>query len=110
MTWSAAQYTAFEDERTRPVRDLLAGVPALEARSAVDLGCGPGNSTQVLAGRFPNARIAGIDSSQDMIAAARKRLPAVDFEVAEIGLKEITITISSGSVLHLTHLEEIETS
>src|ERR1700728_1027775 len=84
MTWSAAQYTAFEDERTRPVRDLLAGVPALEARSAVDLGCGPGNSTQVLAGRFPNARIAGIDSSQDMIAAARKRLPAVDFEVAEI--------------------------
>jgi trans-aconitate 2-methyltransferase len=85
MTWSASQYTAFEEERTRPVRDLLAGAPALDARTAVDLGCGPGNSTQVLAGRFPSARIAGIDSSQDMIVAARKRLPAVDFEVAEIG-------------------------
>ena len=60
-------------------------MPVLGARNAVDLGCGPGNSTEVLAGRFPNARIGGIDSSEDMIAAARKRLPAVDFEVAEIG-------------------------
>jgi len=85
MTWSAAQYSAFEDERTRPVRDLLAGVRAFDARTAIDLGCGPGNSTEVLAGRFPNARISGIDSSEDMIAAARKRLPAVDFEVTEIG-------------------------
>jgi trans-aconitate 2-methyltransferase len=85
MTWSAKQYTAFEDERTRPVRDLLSGLPALGARNAVDLGCGPGNSTEVLAGRFPNARIGGIDSSGDMIAAARERLPAVDFEVVEIG-------------------------
>ena len=53
MTWSAAQYTAFEDERTRPVRDLLAAVPAFDARTAVDLGCGPGNSTEVLADAFP---------------------------------------------------------
>jgi trans-aconitate 2-methyltransferase len=84
VTWSAAQYTAFEVERTRPVRDLLAGLPDLDAKTAVDLGCGPGNSTEVLAGRFPNARIAGIDSSSDMIAAARKRLPAVNFQVVEI--------------------------
>jgi trans-aconitate 2-methyltransferase len=84
MTWSAAQYTAFEEERTRPARDLLAAVTAADASIAVDLGCGPGNSTEMLAGRFPNARISGIDSSRDMIAAARKRLPAVDFEVAEI--------------------------
>jgi trans-aconitate 2-methyltransferase len=85
MTWSAAQYTAFEDERTRPVRDLLAGVPLLDVENAVDLGCGPGNSTQVLAQRFPAARISAIDSSEDMITAARKRLPAAHFEVAEIG-------------------------
>jgi trans-aconitate 2-methyltransferase len=84
MTWSASQYLAFEDERTRPVRDLLAAVPAIEARTAVDIGCGPGNSTEVLAARFPNATVSGFDSSPDMIAAARKRLPALQFEVLDL--------------------------
>jgi trans-aconitate 2-methyltransferase len=84
MTWSAQQYLAFEDERTRPVRDLLAAVPAIEARRAVDIGCGPGNSTEVLAARFPNATVGGFDSSSDMIAAARKRLPGLQFEVLEL--------------------------
>ena len=84
MTWSARQYLAFEDERTRPVRDLLAAVPAIEARSAVDLGCGPGNSTEVLAARFPKATVSGFDSSPDMIAAARKRLPELRFEVLDL--------------------------
>jgi len=84
MTWSARQYLAFEDERTRPVRDLLAAVPAVEARRAVDIGCGPGNSTEVLAARFPRATVSGFDSSPDMIAAARKRLPALRFEVLDL--------------------------
>jgi trans-aconitate 2-methyltransferase len=84
MSWSAKLYTAFEDERTRPVRDLLNAVPAAGARTAVDLGCGPGNSTEVLAGRAPGAAITGIDSSPDMIEAARRRLPGVNFELATI--------------------------
>jgi len=84
MTWSAQQYLAFEDERTRPVRDLLAAVPDIEARTAVDIGCGPGNSTEVLAARFPKAAVSGFDSSPDMIAAARKRLPGLPFEVLDL--------------------------
>jgi trans-aconitate 2-methyltransferase len=84
VTWSAKQYTAFEDERTRPVRDLLAAVPAMEARSVMDLGCGPGNSTEVLAARFPGAAVQGLDSSSDMIAAARKRLPQVQFVIGGV--------------------------
>ena len=84
MTWSAKQYSAFEEERTRPVRDLVAALPQREVRSAVDLGCGPGNSTEVLAQRFPGALVSGMDSSDDMIQAARKRMPGVNFEVADI--------------------------
>ena len=84
MNWSAKQYTAFEAERTRPVRDLLAAVPTMAARCAVDLGCGPGNSTQVLAERFPDAAVTGLDSSPDMIEAARKRLPRLRFEQSGI--------------------------
>lgn len=84
MTWSAAQYAKFEDERTRPVRDLIAAIPRDQARVAVDLGCGPGNSTEALAARYPAAVVRGIDSSGDMIRAARKRLPGIEFELADI--------------------------
>ena len=84
MTWSAQQYLAFEEERTRPVRDLLAAVPAIEARAAIDIGCGPGNSTEALAARFPKARVSGFDSSPDMIAAARTRLPGLQFAVLDL--------------------------
>lgn len=83
-SWSAKQYSAFENERTRPVRDLVAALPNQDVRRAMDLGCGPGNSTEVLASRYPGAEVSGMDSSQDMIAAARKRLPALSFEVADI--------------------------
>jgi trans-aconitate 2-methyltransferase len=84
VTWSAAQYTAFERERTRPVRDLLAGVPTRDVRTAVDIGCGPGNSTELLVARFPGATVSAIDNSPDMLAAARKRLPNVRFDEVDI--------------------------
>jgi trans-aconitate 2-methyltransferase len=81
MTWSAQQYTKFEAERTRPVRDLLAALPSMAVRTAVDLGCGPGNSTESLAARFPDADITGIDGSADMVNSARARLPKLTFRV-----------------------------
>ena len=82
--WNPALYSRFEDERTRPARELLARVPLAQAARVVDLGCGPGNSTELLVQRFPGAEVVGLDNSKPMLESARQRLPGVRFELADI--------------------------
>jgi trans-aconitate 2-methyltransferase len=82
--WSAAQYLKFEEERTRPSRDLLSQVPLKSPKRVVDLGCGPGNSTTVLAAQYPQSHITGMDSSPDMIEKARATLPGIEFTLDDL--------------------------
>jgi trans-aconitate 2-methyltransferase len=100
--WDAAQYLKFQDERTRACRDLIARVrmdPAPE--TIVDLGCGPGNSTEVLAERFPGAGILGVDNSSEMIAAARQRHPDWNWTLEDIAAYEGKASlIFSNAALH----------
>lgn len=84
-SWSAGQYLRFADERTQSCRDLVARIALSRVESIIDLGCGPGNSTAIVAARWPVANIVGLDSSPEMIAAARKANPAGTWAVAEIG-------------------------
>lgn len=76
MAWDPGQYLKFGGERLRPALDLLARVPLEEPARAVDLGCGTGSITRILAERFPRATITGVDGSAEMLAKAGKDLPA----------------------------------
>lgn len=82
--WNPALYRRYEDERTRPAAELLARVPLAAASSVVDLGCGPGNSTELLVRRFPQAQVTGTDNSEAMLVSARERLPQARFELSDI--------------------------
>lgn len=81
--WSPEVYRRFEDERTRPARDLLAQVPIDAPRRVVDMGCGPGNSTELLVERFPAATVLGLDTSPAMLTEARQRVPRASFAAAD---------------------------
>jgi trans-aconitate 2-methyltransferase len=83
-SWNAEQYLKFNDERTRPCRELVARIALENPRFVVDLGCGPGNSTAVLAARWPGARLLGIDHSPEMIQAARQSFPQVAWAESDI--------------------------
>lgn len=83
-TWDSDVYSQFSDQRTRPAVDLAARVALDAPARVVDLGCGPGNSTAVLAKRWPRAELTGIDNSPVMLAAARAAHPAVQWVEADI--------------------------
>ena len=73
--WNPELYLQFANERTQPSLDLVARIALGNPSRIADLGCGPGNSTQVLHRRWPNAEIFGLDNSPEMIASAQTQFP-----------------------------------
>jgi trans-aconitate 2-methyltransferase len=84
--WDPTQYTHFRDERKRPFFELLLRVDVDAPAHVADLGCGTGDLTRVLAGRWKGARVYGVDSSDAMVEEARRRPPpeSLHFEVADL--------------------------
>jgi trans-aconitate 2-methyltransferase len=83
--WNPSLYLQFASERTRPAAELLARVAKPSAKHIADLGCGPGNSTELLRGAWPDAVITGVDNSPAMLDKAQKALPDCQFVNADIG-------------------------
>ena len=81
--WDPDRYLTFADERGRPFLELISRIDADAPRTVVDLGCGAGNLTVLLARRWPRARVLGVDSSAEMVAAAPVG-EGVEFVVGDI--------------------------
>jgi trans-aconitate 2-methyltransferase len=82
--WDPDRYLTYADERGRPFVELVARVGATAPTEVVDLGCGPGNLTGLLAERWPQAHVVGLDSSPEMIAAAQALGQGVEYAVADL--------------------------
>jgi len=81
--WNPELYMQFRSERTQPSIDLVSKIACAEPKSVIDIGCGPGNSTQVLVNRWPGARIVGLDNSASMIEKARADYPGQKWLIAD---------------------------
>jgi trans-aconitate 2-methyltransferase len=83
-TWNPDTYLKFERERTLPCHDLVSRIELDAPARIADLGCGPGNSTAVLAERWPNAKLVGIDNSNEMLKTARASKLFAEWDLADI--------------------------
>ena len=84
MSWDPGQYLKFVDARRRPALDLLARLDGTTAGCVVDLGCGTGNITRLLAERWPTAQLTGVDSDPAMLAEAAVTHSGILWQCAEI--------------------------
>lgn len=82
--WNSNQYLKFESERTQPSIDLANRIKILHPINIIDIGCGPGNSTQVLCERYPDSKVLGVDMSDDMIKTARETHDNAEFMVCYV--------------------------
>ena len=85
MNWNASNYLRYGAQRTRAAVDLLARINVQRPERIVDLGCGPGNSTELLWQRWPESKVIGIDSSQAMIDAAKDAFPDRNWLLGDVG-------------------------
>lgn len=82
--WNPSLYLQFASERTRPAAELLARIAKPSANYIADLGCGPGNSTELLRDVWPESAITGVDNSPAMLEKAQQALPDCQFVMANI--------------------------
>lgn len=112
-SWRPDQYLQFEQERTQPCRDLVSRIAIDNPSDAIDLGCGPGNSTAVLAARWPEVRITGLDSSTAMLEQARSVYPQHEWMAGDIASwakdtdSQYDVVLSNAALQWVAHHEVI---
>lgn len=111
MTWNPAQYEKFSQPRLRPALDLIAGIPPTEPSTVVDLGCGTGSITRLLAERWPRASITGIDDSAAMLDKAAEESGRIRWEKQSVSdwrpADSVDVIFSNAALQWLPHHESL---
>jgi trans-aconitate 2-methyltransferase len=84
MAWDPGQYLKFAGPRLRPALDLLQRIDKEAPATVYDLGAGAGNVTRLLAARWPEASVVGVDSSREMLAKAAAENPQIEWQQADL--------------------------
>ena len=71
MPWNPEIYNKFKNIRYQPFYDLIDFIKPMESMKAIDLGCGTGEQTAILADKFPEANFLGVDSSVEMLEQSK---------------------------------------
>ena len=112
-TWDPDRYLTYADERGRPFVELVQRVASDAPARVVDLGCGPGNLTRLLAERWPGAEVTGIDASPEMVERARRDVPGVAFQEGDLrdwaaAGETVDVLVSNATLQWLPdHLEQL---
>jgi trans-aconitate 2-methyltransferase len=67
MSWSPDTYNKFKKERFAPFYDLIELIEVKAPKKVLDLGCGTGELTRLLADHLTGSTVLGIDSSEEML-------------------------------------------
>lgn len=84
MAWDPTQYLKFAGPRLRPAIDLLQRIDVEAPETVYDLGAGAGNVTRLIAGRWPQAQVIGVDGSAEMLTKAAAENPRIEWQRADL--------------------------
>lgn len=105
--WNSTLYLKFASERTQPAKDLVQRIELELPSKIIDLGCGPGNSTEVLFQRWPHAQITGVDNSPHMIQEAQAKHPNRTWDIADMkhwaASEPLSLIFSNAAIQWLDH-------
>lgn len=77
--WNPADYERSSSAQFSWAIGLISGLDLKGDESIMDIGCGDGKISAILASLVPKGRVVGIDLSSEMINFARSRFPNEDF-------------------------------
>jgi trans-aconitate 2-methyltransferase len=103
--WNSEEYAKNSAAQFEWARELIAKLRLVGNESALDIGCGDGKVTNLLAECVPHGRVTGIDSSPDMIALADRSFPQRNLKFVEMDARTITFqnsfdVVFSNAALH----------